>query len=55
MPAPTHRVADEISALSGLYGQPVIINETLRIKSMFGAPHAWPRLFPSSSDPMVKS
>lgn len=37
MPAPDHRVADEISALSSLYGQPVIVNATLRIRSMFGA------------------
>jgi 8-oxo-dGTP pyrophosphatase MutT (NUDIX family) len=37
MPAPTHRAADEVATLAGLYSQPVIINATLRIRSMFGA------------------
>jgi 8-oxo-dGTP pyrophosphatase MutT (NUDIX family) len=37
MPAPAHRVSDELNNLSQAYGKPVIVGETLRIKSMFGA------------------
>ena len=37
MPAPAHRVANEIESLVGAYGQPVVVSETLRIKTMFGA------------------
>jgi 8-oxo-dGTP pyrophosphatase MutT (NUDIX family) len=37
MPAPVHRVDTELNDLSLTYGQPVIVNETLRIKTMFGA------------------
>jgi len=37
MPAPAHRLTTELSSLCQDFGQPVIINETLRIKTMFGA------------------
>ena len=37
MPTPAHRVANEIESLVGAYGQPVVVSETLRIKTMFGA------------------
>jgi 8-oxo-dGTP pyrophosphatase MutT (NUDIX family) len=37
MPAPANPAADEIAAIAARYGQPVIVNSTLRIRSMFGA------------------
>ena len=37
MPTPVHRVQTEIASLAQTYGQPAIINETLRIKWLFGA------------------
>jgi 8-oxo-dGTP pyrophosphatase MutT (NUDIX family) len=37
MPTPTQSTTNEISNLAHLYGQPVVVNETLRIRSMFGA------------------
>jgi 8-oxo-dGTP pyrophosphatase MutT (NUDIX family) len=33
----TYTVKADIEAIAGQYGQPVIVNETLRIKTMFGA------------------
>jgi 8-oxo-dGTP pyrophosphatase MutT (NUDIX family) len=37
MPAPSHKVNTELDDLSRAYGYPVIVSETLRIKTMFGA------------------
>ena len=37
MAAPAHRVDTEIDDLTARFGQPAIVSETLRIKSMFGA------------------
>ncbi len=37
MPAPIPATRNEIAALAATYGSPVIANETLRIKWMFGA------------------
>jgi 8-oxo-dGTP pyrophosphatase MutT (NUDIX family) len=37
MPTPVHKVQAEIAGLAQTYGEPVIINQTLRIKWLFGA------------------
>ena len=37
MPAPVHQIHAELETLSLTYGQPLIVNETVRIKAMFGA------------------
>lgn len=37
MPAPVHQIHAELETLSLTYGKPLIVNETLRIKTMFGA------------------
>lgn len=37
MPTPVHKVQTEIASLAQTYGEPVIVNQTLRIKWLFGA------------------